>query len=75
MAKKAKPAAKSAKKSAKTVSRRPERSKGELSSEDLDQVAGGIIIQDGMPLQAIKQVQKIAPAVAPALPSIKDLSL
>ena len=47
MAKKAKPAAKSAKKTSKTVSRKPERSKGELSSEDLDQVAGGIIIQGG----------------------------
>ncbi len=71
MAKKAKPAAKSAKKSSKTVSRKPERSKGELSSEDLDQVAGGIIIQGGIPLDAIKKIEKIVPNLAPAITSIK----
>ena len=74
MAKKAKPAAKSAKKAPKTVSRKPERSKGELSSEDLDQVAGGIIIQGGIPvLDGIKKIEKIAPTVGGALPSYKDL--
>jgi hypothetical protein len=73
MAKKAKPAAKSAKKSSKTVSRKPERSKGELSSEDLDSVAGGFIIINSTPIDAIKKVEKIAPTVGGALPSYKDL--
>jgi len=74
MAKKAKPAAKSAKKSAKTVSRKPERSKGELSSEDLDQVAGGIIIINSTPaLDGINKIEKIAPTVGGTLPSYKDL--
>ena len=73
MAKKAKPAAKSAKKTSKTVSRKPERSKGELSSEDLDQVAGGIIIQGGMSLDGIKKVEKIAPTFG--VTAIKDILL
>ena len=72
MAKKAKPAAKSAKKASKPVSRKPERSKGELSSEDLDQVAGGIIIiNSAPPLDAIRKIEKIAPNLAPVLTSIK----
>ena len=73
MAKKAKPAAKSAKKTSKTVSRKPERSKGELSSEDLDQVAGGIIIHAVPALDGIKKIEKIAPTFGRALPSNKDL--
>ncbi len=73
MAAKKKPA-KPAKKTAKTASRKPERSKGELSSEDLDSVAGGLVVQVAAPIDAIKvqTAQKIAPTIG-TLPSIKDL--
>ena len=76
MAKKkpAKPAKKSAQ---KTTARKPERSKGELSSEDLDSVAGGIIIINSAPISAIKdaikQVEKIAPSGLGSSPSITKL--
>jgi hypothetical protein len=45
MANKKKPA-KPAKKAAKIASRKPERSKGELSSDDLESVAGGLVLSD-----------------------------
>ena len=72
MAKK-KPAKPAKKTAAKAASRRPERSKGELSSEDLDSVAGGIVTPTMLaPIDGIKKVEKIAPIVT-NLPSIKDL--
>ena len=64
--------AKAAKKTAKTVSRKPERSKGELSSEDLESVAGGIVVQSPALLSIkgeIKQVEKIASGGLGGLPS------
>lgn len=60
MANKKKPAKKAA---AKTVSRRPERSKGELSSDDLDSVAGGVMTLNTnvgikSPFDIIKKVEQ-----------------
>jgi len=61
MTKKAKPA-KGAKKTAKTTSRKPERSKAELSSDDLDAVAGGIVTPTMFgTIDAVRKAEKIVP--------------
>jgi hypothetical protein len=79
MANKKKPA-KPTKKAAKAVSRKAERSKGELSSEDLDSVAGGIMTLNTntgikAPIDAVKTEQKVVTISGGTLAGIKDLLL
>jgi hypothetical protein len=81
MAQKAK-AAKSAKDAkakvaSKPVSRKPERSKGELSSEDLDHVSGGILIGLNVAPEAdgIKKMASVPSVGGAAVPPIKILPM
>jgi hypothetical protein len=70
MAKKSKPASKPAKKPA----RKPTSGKGELSAEDLDEVAGGIVVQNPAAALGVKIAKP--PTISPTgLPSVKDLLL
>jgi hypothetical protein len=74
MANKGKSKSKPASKSAKKPARKPASAKGELSAEDLDEVAGGIIVQNPAAALAVK-IEK-PPTVNPGnLPSVKDLLL
>jgi hypothetical protein len=73
MAKK-KPAKPAKRAAPRTASRKSEGAKEEeLSSEDLDSVAGGILIGNAPALDGIKKIEKIAPTIGGALPSYKDL--
>jgi hypothetical protein len=57
-----------------TASRKPERSQGELSSDDLESVAGGIVTPTMVAsFEGIKKIEKIAPTTVTNLPSFKSL--